>query len=164
MYFDPRVSTRWPEKLWLAASLLVIAACSQPGIDLNPEIDTPPAPTAVPLPISVLPDGFEVEIELATRPEETTTGLMFRPSLPANRGMLLLWQEVPLDICVRDRAGHVVALVEDARPCSAEPCPRFSPDVQARAVLEIAAGGIAEHGIEVGTTITFERVPGYPHE
>ncbi|MEJ2583454.1 MAG: DUF192 domain-containing protein, partial [Acidobacteriota bacterium] len=69
---------------------------------------------------------------------------------------------VPLDIIFLDNAGEVIALVEDARPCSAEPCPRFSPDIQARAVLEIAAGGVAKHGIEVGTVIQFERVPGYP--
>lgn len=174
MYLEPRVSTQQFAKFWLASSLLVIAACGQSGIDPNPKIDTPPTPTAVPLPITILPDGFEVEFELATSPEETTTGLMFRPSLPANRGMLLLWQQerratiwmmnvlVPLDIIFLDNAGEVVALVENARPCSAEPCPRFSPDVQARAVLEIAAGGVAAHDIEVGSKLRFERVPGYP--
>ncbi|MEJ2583453.1 MAG: DUF192 domain-containing protein, partial [Acidobacteriota bacterium] len=92
MYLEPRASTQRFAKFWLALSLLIIAACSQSGMDPNPKIDTPPPPTAVPLPITILPDGFEVEIELATSPEETTTGLMFRPSLPANRGMLLLWQ------------------------------------------------------------------------
>jgi hypothetical protein len=99
---------------------------------------------------------------------------MFRPSLAEDRGMLLLWTEerlatiwmmnvlVPLDIIYLDNGGQVVELVANAQPCRAEPCPRYTAGVPARAVLEIAAGGATAHGIEVGTVIQFERVPGYP--
>jgi hypothetical protein len=88
--------------------------------------------------------------------------------------MLLLWPEerlatiwmmnvlVPLDIVFLDDAGRVVEVVMDAQPCRAEPCPRFTPSRPARAVLEMAAGSAAEHGLEAGAVIQFERVSGYP--
>ena len=157
----------------LAILSLVVVACARPAphaADAGPA----PSPLEVVLPLAILPDGAAVDLELATTPEETTTGLMFRPSLPRDRGMLLLWSEeryatiwmmnvlVPLDIVFLDDAGEVIEIVADARPCAAEPCPRFTPDEPSRAVLELAAGSAAAHGVAVGGSIKFERVPGYP--
>jgi uncharacterized membrane protein (UPF0127 family) len=155
-------------------SIVTVAGCTQPRIEQQAGADSPPTPSRMPLPKAVFPDGFAVELELATTPEETTTGLMYRPSLAANRGMLLLWEKerfatiwmmnvlVPLDIIFLNDAGQIVELVADAKPCSAEPCPRFTPHVASRAVLEVAAGSAALHGLEAGLTIDFVRVPGYP--
>ena len=157
----------------LAILGLVIGACAQPTPHVA-DAGTAPPPLEVELPQAILPDGATVDLELATTPEETTTGLMFRPALPADRGMLLLWSEeryatiwmmnvlIPLDIVYLDDAGKVIEVVADARPCAAEPCPRFTPDGPSRAVLEIAAGNAAAHGITIGESIKFERVPGYP--
>jgi len=157
----------------LAVLSLVIGACAQPATHVADAGSTPP-PLEVALPRAILPDGATVGLELATTPEETTTGLMFRPALPADRGMLLLWSEeryatiwmmnvlIPLDIVFLDDLGKVVEVVADARPCAAEPCPRFTPEEPSRAVLEMAAGSVAAHGITVGRNIKFERVPGYP--
>jgi len=156
-----------------ALALLLNAACSQPA---QQQVTTEPAPkpTRVAPPQAILPDGFSVDLELATTPEETTTGLMFRPLLPEDRGMLLLWGEerfatiwmmnvlVPLDIVFLDDSGRVVELVADAQPCAAEPCPRFTPEIASRAVLELAAGAISAHRIAVGEHIGFEKVEGYP--
>ena len=69
---------------------------------------------------------------------------------------------VPLDIVFLDDAGEVIEIVDGARPCAAEPCPRFTPNEPSRAVLEMAAGSAAAHGITVGERIAFERVAGYP--
>ena len=157
----------------LAILSLVIGACTQPTSHVA-DAGTAPPPLEVVLPRATLPDGATVDLELATTPEETTSGLMFRPSLAANRGMLLLWSEeryatiwmmnvlVPLDIVYLDDAGKVIEVVADARPCTAEPCPRFTPDEPSRAVLEMAAGSAVAHGITVGANIKFERVSGYP--
>jgi len=157
----------------LAILSLVIGACTQPTSHVADAGSAPP-PIEVVLPRATLPDGATVDLELATTPEETTTGLMFRPSLPADRGMLLLWSEeryatiwmmnvlVPLDIIFLDDVGKVIEVVADARPCPAEPCPRFIPDEPSRAVLEMAAGSAVTHGITVGESVAFERVPGYP--
>ena len=160
----------------LIATLLVMTACTQPAqTSITDARDTPP-PNHVPLPQAALPDGFMVNLELAATPEETTTGLMFRPALAADRGMLLLWPEerlatiwmmnvlIPLDIVYLDEAGQVVELVANAQPCSAEPCPRFTTSRPARAVLELPAGSAAAHGLDVGSRIEFERVSGYPRQ
>lgn len=161
-------------QFFLIAGLLVMTACTQPAQTSTSDASDMPPAEHVPLPQATLPDGFMVNLELAATPEETTTGLMFRPALAADRGMLLLWPEerlatiwmmnvlIPLDIIYLDNAGKVVELVADAQPCSAEPCPRFTTSRPARAVLEMAAGSAAAHGLEVGSTIAFDRVSGFP--
>ena len=160
--------------VYLFAAMFAITACTQPAPTLTADSGDVPLPSQVQLPQATLPDGFTVKIELADTPEETATGLMFRPSLAADRGMLLLWPEerlatiwmmnvlIPLDIIFLDRTGQVVELVVDAQPCKAEPCPRFTTSIPAWAVLELAAGGAAAHGVEVGSRIGFDRVPGFP--
>ena len=157
----------------LAILSLVVVACARPTAH-TADAGTASSPLEVVQPRAILPDGATVDLELATTPEETTTGLMFLPSLPRDRGMLLLWSEeryatiwmmnvlVPLDIVFLDDAGEVIEIVADARPCAAEPCPRFTPDEPSRAVLELAAGSAAAHGVALGESVKFERVPGYP--
>ena len=161
-------------RFFFIAALFVVTACTQPvQTSTTIESESPP-PEPVPLPQAALPDGFMVKLELAATPEETTTGLMFRPSLAADRGMLLLWSDdrlatiwmmnvlIPLDIVFLDDTGEVVYLEVNAQPCSGEPCPRFTTSRPARAVLEMAAGSASAHGVEVGTRIKFERVSGFP--
>jgi uncharacterized membrane protein (UPF0127 family) len=156
------------------AALLVTTACAQPAQISAPDAgaDLPPAP--VPLPQAVFPDGFAVDLELALTPEEISNGLMFRPSLPEDRGMLFLFDQprlptfwmkntlIPLDLVFLDGNGAVVDVVADVQPCASEPCPNYPPSSPAQAVLEINAGSAAAHGIEVGSTIAFDRVSGYP--
>ena len=156
------------------AWLIILAACKQPPLEPAAGEAAVPRPTAIPLPQAVLPDGFAVNLELALTPEETSNGLMFRPTLPENRGMLFLFDEprvptfwmkntlIPLDLVFLDGAGVVVDVVANVQPCAAEPCPNYPPSSPALAVLEIVAGGAAAHGLEPGALIHFERVPGYP--
>ncbi len=122
----------------------------------------------------LLPDGFEVTLELAITPEELAQGLMFRPKLPLDRGMLLIFAEerlpsiwmmntlVALDLVYLDSTGTVVDVVTDAQPCPGEPCPRFTPKQAAKAVLEIPAGGATRHNVTEGAKLAFERVPNFP--
>ena len=168
-----RIATKAGGVCGLALLSLVVVACARPTPHAA-DAGTAPPPIEVVLPRAILPDGAAVDLELAATPEETTTGLMFRPSLPADRGMLLLWSEeryatiwmmnvlIPLDIVFLDDSGEVIEIVADARPCAGEPCPRFTPNEPSRAVLELAAGSADAHGIIVGESIEFERVSGYP--
>ncbi len=160
----------------LAAALLVIlSACGTPRADdaaAGPRPSTPSA--ATPLlepPHAVLPDGTSITLELAVTPEEHQQGLMFRTGLPADRGMLFLFEEetipsfwmkdtwIPLDIVFLGADGTVHDLVENAPPCTAEPCPQYSPREPGIAVLELNAGTAAAHGITRGSRIVFEGVP-----
>ena len=150
-----------------AIVLLVLAACSQPTP--KPAADSRTTP-----PRAVLPDGSTIDLELALTPEEIANGLMFRPSLPEHRGMLFVFEQsrkpafwmknmlIPLDLVFLDGDGVVVDVIAEVPPCAADPCPNYPPSNPALAVLEINAGSAAAHGIEVGTNLHFERVPGSP--
>ncbi|MEE4274167.1 MAG: DUF192 domain-containing protein [Thermoanaerobaculales bacterium] len=170
-----------------AVAVMVLAVA---GISCSPApepIETPPPETAtmpdpptaseaapIATPTAVLPDGSTIAIELAITPDELAQGLMFRPHLPDDRGMLLLFAEerlpniwmmntlIALDIIYLDSTGKVVDIVVSAQPCPAEPCPRFTPKQAARAVLEISAGGAARYGIVEGAVLGFSQVPGFP--
>jgi len=167
--------------LAIAAIALSAGACS-PAPETT-ESTTPAPRTAIPPTPAVgsvqparvvLPDGFRVNLELAITPEELAQGLMFRPTLADDRGMLLVFAEerlpniwmmntlIALDLVYLDRSGAVVDVVTDAQPCPGEPCPRFTPKRPAQAVLEIPAGNADRHGIEVGVTLDFSGVPDYP--
>ena len=163
--------------LWTVLFLVAIhasAACQQSSPPAEELVTPAPAPTKVELPQAVLPNGAEVTLELAQTPEEIERGLMFRPSLPGDRGMLFLFDEdryptfwmmntlVALDLFYLDRTGTILEVVKNAQPCSAEPCPRFTSSQPSRAVLELVAGSAAEHGLSEGDRIEFVRVPGYP--
>lgn len=161
--------------------MLTVVSCSPtPDTEMvsTPTTTTDAAPSvpAAPVnhPTAVLPDGFTVNLELAITPDELAQGLMFRPKLSEDRGMLLLFSEerfpniwmmntlVALDIVYLDDAGTVVDVITDAQPCPGEPCPRFAPKQAARAVLEIPAGGAARHAIVEGTKLSFADVPDFP--
>jgi len=161
---------------WLLLAALL--GCSPPPASTGLEPVTPAVATeatAPPaLPRAVLPDGAGLMLELAITPEEISNGLMFRPSLPDDRGMLFLfprrrlpsfWMKhtlIPLDILFLDGDGTVVHVVREAPPCATDPCPQYVPPEPVWAVLEMAAGGAARHGLEPGARLEFERVPGYP--
>ena len=155
-------------------AFLTFAACSAQSP--TPPVEETPAPRLVELPRALLPDGAAITLELAMTPEEIATGLMYRPALPGDRGMLFIFAQervpsfwmkntlISLDLVFFDSSGIVVDVIAEARPCRAEPCPYYVPDRPARAVLEIAAGQAAALGITEGLKIEFERVPGYPVE
>jgi uncharacterized membrane protein (UPF0127 family) len=149
-------------------------SCSQSAPPPEAPVQPPPTVAKVALPSAVLPDGFVVDLELAVTPQEVADGLMYRPSLPENRGMLFIfgadrypsfWMKntlISLDLIFLDSSGSVVDVVADVPPCAADPCPTYSPKNPARAVLELAAGSATGHGVESGVVISFQRIPGYP--
>jgi uncharacterized membrane protein (UPF0127 family) len=164
--------------LAVAVLALLLSACA-PASDSadgpQPVLPTPPAAQASPKPPrAVLDDGFVIRLELALTPDEITQGLMFRPSLATDRGMLFLfevdrvpsfWMKnmmIPLDLLFLDGQGAIVDLVENAQPCAVEPCPQYIPSRAVSAVLEASAGTAARHGLAIGDRIAFKRVPGYP--
>jgi uncharacterized membrane protein (UPF0127 family) len=57
---------------------------------------------------------------------------------------------IPLDIIWLDKELQVLEFVENALPCSADPCEVFKPNQKARYVLEINAGLVREMGLEPG--------------
>ncbi|MGG6293119.1 DUF192 domain-containing protein [Leptolyngbya sp. AN02str] len=104
-----------------------------------------------------------IQLEVARSPQEQAMGLMYRPSLEDNRGMLFpfrrarpvqFWMRnvlIPLDM-VFLRNGEVQAIVT-APPCDADPCPTYGPRVPVDSVIELRGGRAAEIGLSEGDRV-----------
>lgn len=114
--------------------------------------------------IAVVPNGTNIELEVAKTPKQQEMGLMYRPALPDNQGMLFefpspqptrFWMKnciVPLDM-VFIREGVVEYIAASAPPCDKEPCPTYGPNQLIDRVIELRAGRAAELGLKVGDKI-----------
>jgi len=111
--------------------------------------------------------GRPIELEVAKTAEQQDIGLMYRTSLPDDRGMLFefksarrvsFWMKnckIPLDmIFLRD--GVVEAIELSAPPCTTDPCPTYGPDTGVDRVIELRGGRAAELGVKVGDRIEIE--------
>jgi uncharacterized membrane protein (UPF0127 family) len=108
-----------------------------------------------------------IELEVAKTPQQQALGLMYRQSLPANRGMLFLfdnpqmvrfWMKnvsIDLDLIFLSQ-GEIQAIASNVPPCQETPCPTYGPDVLIDQVIELRGGIAQELGIEVGDRIIVE--------
>lgn len=126
----------------------------------------------------VLPKGTietprgPIVVEIASTPASRSAGLSNRERLHGIDGMLLKWDtpgrhpiwmagmRFPLDIVWTDADGHVLAVLSNVPPCSADPCSLYEPQGSERsvAVIELPANTAAERGLVVGTTV---RLPAF---
>ncbi|MEL6126375.1 MAG: DUF192 domain-containing protein [Pseudomonadota bacterium] len=150
----------------LAATLAVGLGTGAWGAD-----DQHCAPDAITLNADGGPVVFSVEI--ADDAAEHSRGLMFRPELAREAGMLFLydvprpaafWMRntmIPLDMIFIDDAGLVLNIEADAQPYTETPRRSEGP---VRAVLEINGGLSAELGIGPGTQAVHPAFRGAPEE
>src|SRR6185295_7151175 len=94
------------------------------------------SPAVIPL---TLPSGKVLQVEVMVKDEDRAMGLMFRSSLPLDRGMLFLFEQsdfhgiwmknckFPIDILWLDEQKTIVHVEEKAAPCKADPCPVYVP-------------------------------------
>lgn len=123
------------------------------------------------LPISAQAEigGRTILLEVPQSAEERALGLMFRPALPEDRGMLFsnapprpvrMWMKnvpVPLDM-VFIHEGRVVGLLEQLPPCAETVCPTYGLGTRAvDHVLELRAGSIAELGLAPGDRVRLSK-------
>ncbi len=113
------------------------------------------------------PDGrrSSFRLEIADTPELREKGLMFRKSLPADRGMVFVfpadavqtfWMRntrIPLDMVFVEAGGRVAGVVEDARPLTLDV---RSVDAPSRHVVELNGRVARTHGIQAGATVVFD--------
>ena len=109
-------------------------------------------------------DNLSYRVEVADTGHLKTIGLMYRSSLPADQGMLLLnekpqqlniWMKntfIPLDIIYIDTDGYIVKIVENAQPESTSVMPS---DGKVKAVLELNAGQVQKREIAVGDRVAY---------
>ncbi|AEB11503.1 DUF192 domain-containing protein [Marinithermus hydrothermalis] len=113
---------------------------------------------------------LELVVEIADTPERWARGLMFRDSLPEDRGMVFLfprttdtgfWMKntrIPLSIAFFDGEG-VILRIMDMEPCLADPCPVYTPGVAYRGALEVNQGWFERHGVREGDYVSLVSVP-----
>jgi uncharacterized membrane protein (UPF0127 family) len=111
--------------------------------------------------------GELIQLEVARTVQEQAMGLMFRPALPDDRGMLFLldpprsarfWMRhvpVPLDM-VFMLNGEVKAIAANVPPCTTPACPVYGPDTAVNQVIELRGGRASELGLQVGDQVTIE--------
>lgn len=122
------------------------------------------------LPISaqfILPQGEKINLEVAETPEQQMMGLMYRPALPDERGMLFVfpsaqplrfWMKnvpVALDMVFLHK-GEIKYIQTSAPPCKTEPCPTYGPDVPIDQVIELRSNRATELNLQIGDRIEIE--------
>lgn len=173
---DYRRSTYWLSMglgFWLMGCTVAQSPDStRPLPTPNPAQSTVPAPTiqedlAQVLPITAEAEiaGQAIQLEVARTPEQQAQGLMYRPALPDDRGMLFLfnsprpvrfWMEntpEPLDM-VFLLNGEVKAIAANVPPCTTRPCPTYGAGTSVNQVIELRSGRAAELGLKTGDQIT----------
>jgi len=122
-------------------------------------------PAVVPL---TLPSGKVLQSEVMVSDEDRSMGLMFRPSLPLDRGMIFVFETAdfhgiwmkncrfPIDILWLDEEKRIVHVAESVPPCQADPCPVYNPMRRASYVIELNAGQARREKAVVGAAVGFD--------
>jgi uncharacterized membrane protein (UPF0127 family) len=146
----------------VAAPLVLLALLALPGVPAGAR------PAVIPL---TLPSGKVLQTEVMVNNEDRAMGLMFRPSLPLDHGMLFLFEQpdfhgiwmknckFPIDILWLDGGHKVVHLAEKVPPCTAKEdkdCEVYHPIARASYVVELNAGQARREKALVGSTVTFK--------
>jgi uncharacterized protein len=105
-------------------------------------------------------------LEIADNPLSRAQGLMHRDFLPADSGMLFIFQKpgtytfwmkntlIPLDIIWLNKEFEVIFINKNTPPCTANPCPSYGPREPASYVLELNSGEADKIDLAKGDTIT----------
>ncbi|HEX2166049.1 MAG TPA: DUF192 domain-containing protein [Longimicrobiales bacterium] len=159
--------------------MLTSASCDSTNDSASPGAAPPPAsPAAEPTAVSfdtvnitfvTSTDSVQMQAELAERPDQRAFGLMDRDALPAEAGMVFLYDDIqsgdtgfwmyrtriPLDIAYFDGAGTIVA-IQQMMPCrSLDPnqCGGYAAGVPYYGAVEANRGYFARNGISTGDRV-----------
>lgn len=115
-------------------------------------------------------DGKRFSVEVARTDSERAIGLMNRPSIPADHGMIFVfegqsirsfWMKntlIPLDMVFIDQDLKVVD-VQKAIPCIADPCMSYVSKRPAKYVLEVNGGLVSSEQI-IGKEVKMKLMGG----
>lgn len=155
---------------------LWLIGCSSPVPAVPPTDTSAPAETSsyatnsgqsLPISAQVKVADQVIQLEVARSPDEQAMGLMFRPKLEDNRGMLFpfeparpvgFWMKnvvIDLDM-VFLRNGKVVDVASKVPPCKSDPCPVYGPPSPIDQVIELRGGRAKELGIKRGDRLVVQ--------
>ena len=154
--------------LLAALPLALSAAACQPTGGETPKLERSAAGLEQ-VPLTIRTAGgkeHRFTVEVAATPEQQETGLMNRPSIDPNHGMIFphepprmasFWMKntlIPLDIIFVRSDGTIANIAENTVPLSLDPVLSVEP---VGAVLELAGGRSAELGIKAGDKVVWAR-------
>jgi len=140
-----------PIRLFLIAATLALFAPLSSAQALGRELPTLPLTAGVHL----------ITAEVAADDQARENGLMYRPSLPPNHGMLFvfdpafkacMWMRntlIPLSVAFLDADGRIVNIEEMQAQTDQIHCARREVPF----ALEMAQGWFAQHGLRAGETV-----------
>jgi uncharacterized membrane protein (UPF0127 family) len=139
-------------------SLLIFLICAGPVLAESPD--------CLPVEVAILsPDGSEkarYRVRIADKPDERERGLMFVEHLPADEGMLFLFDRpaevefwmrntlIPLDLIFIEETGRVSRVHKGAVPHDETPIRSGGP---VTGVLEVNAGEADRNGFSSGDVV-----------
>ncbi|HRH93750.1 MAG TPA: DUF192 domain-containing protein [Candidatus Peribacteria bacterium] len=118
------------------------------------------------------PDGGKhvvLQVDIADTPQARSEGLKYITQMPEDRGMLFVfpqeqllafWMQdtkIPLDIVFFDAEGRFISGAE-MRPCTQDPCPRYTAAEPGMYALEANSGFRVKNGIGMGWTLNVEEI------
>lgn len=113
--------------------------------------------------------GQRFSLEIVNDDAARARGLMFRDSMPADHGMLFLFDDmrprvfwmknthIPLDILYFDQEYKLVSVQERVPPCRSDPCAQYPSTGPAQYVLELNSGVAGQLGVKPGDKLTVNR-------
>jgi uncharacterized protein len=143
-----------------------VSTTSAPAVAMSPIAMG--SPQSLPTTKKLMIGNRTILLEEANSQQEQATGLMYRRSMPINRGMLFnfpqavpakFWMKntlIPLDIIFL-RQGKIENIQFNVPPCKADPCPSYGPEsnVLIDQVLELNAGQSKILGLKQGDRLLF---------
>jgi hypothetical protein len=165
-----------------ALAIAALAQASSIALGCNSHSPVPAAPVAsarptaapaepAPIPAVTIDAGKQpvsFYLQLAVTPEERANGLVGRPTLAVDAGLLFVFDKpglhavslkdtlIPIDIVFIGADRRIVGIVENAEPLSKA---ERQIAVASQYVLEIRAGLSSQHGFRVGQSVSFRGVP-----
>ncbi|MCB8836702.1 DUF192 domain-containing protein [Aurantimonas sp. VKM B-3413] len=112
--------------------------------------------------------SHDLNLEIAATEEDRRVGLMNRSSMPADHGMLFVFDQtqpvafwmkntlIPLDMLFIDESGTVKSIKTNTTPLSLTPIPSGVP---VRYVLELNGGAAARYDAKVGDRLESDSIP-----
>lgn len=156
--------------IYILLSILLMGCTST--TTAQPSTNTPDSPTPVQvsqgqnLPVTAqatVPNGTKINLEVAQTQEQQALGLMYRPALPDDRGMLFVFpspqparfwmKNVPVALDMVFLQNGIVQYIVTAPPCASEPCPTYGPNVLIDQVIELREGRAAELDLKFGDQV-----------
>lgn len=119
------------------------------------------------------PGGSTIFVEIADSPDTRAQGLMFRPSMAPDRGMLFLFPEsgdhafwmkntlISLDMIWLDQFGTILHLEANVPICTRKDdgCPRYQSPHKSLQILELNAGMANKLDLAIGSQLMIDLPP-----